>query len=62
MNVVFLKSLVIADEVETECIVLTFDLAFYAKAHQVRWNDAMHIQRAVVRLGKSLPVCYFLVQ
>ena len=31
VNVVFLKSLTIADELETEFIVLSFDLAFYAR-------------------------------
>ena len=36
MNAVFLKNLVIADELKTECILLTFVLAFYAKAQQVR--------------------------
>ena len=48
---VFLKSLAIAEELETECIVLTFDLAFYAKVQQMCWNDAMYMQRTVVRLG-----------
>ena len=32
VNVVFLKSFAIAVEVETEYIVLTFDLVFYVKA------------------------------
>ena len=49
VNAVFLKGLAIADELETECIVLTFDFAFYAKAQQVHWNDAMDMQRTVVR-------------
>ena len=51
VNAVFLKSLAIANELETECIVLTFDLAFYAKAQQVCWNDIMYMQ-TVVRLGE----------
>ena len=52
VNAVFLKSLAIADEPETECIVLTFDLAFYTKAQKVHWDDAMYMQRTVVRLGE----------
>ena len=40
-NAVFLKSLAIAEKLETKCIVLTFDLAFYAKAQLVCWNDPM---------------------
>ena len=43
VNAIFLKSLAIADELETECIVLTFDLAFYAKVQQVCWNGAMYM-------------------
>ena len=53
VNAVFLESLAIVDELETECIVLTFDLAFYAKAQLVRWNDAMYMQRTVARLSES---------
>ena len=52
VNAIFLKSLAIANELETECILLTFDLAFYAKAQQVCWNDATYMQRTVVRLGE----------
>ena len=51
VNAVFFKSLAIPDELETECIVLTFDFSFHVKAQQVRWNDAMYIERTVVRLG-----------
>ena len=61
VNAVYFKSLAIADKLETEWIVLTFDLAFYAKAQQVRWNDAMYMQRKVVKLGKSIPACHFSV-
>ena len=50
VNAVFLKSLAIADKLETECIVLISNLAFYAKAQQVCWNDAMYMQRTVVKL------------
>ena len=34
VNTVFWKSLAIADELETDRIVLTFNIAFYAKAQQ----------------------------
>ena len=54
MNAIFLKSLATADELETECILLTFDLAFYAKTQQVLWNHDMYMQRTVVKLGKHL--------
>ena len=47
-----MKSLAIADELKTECIRLTFDPVFYAKAQQVRWNHDMYMQRTVVKLGK----------
>ena len=43
VDLVFLKSLAIADELEIECIVLTFDIAIYAKTQQVYWNDAMYM-------------------
>ena len=52
VNAVFSKSLVIADEFETECIVLTFDHAFYTKAQQISWNHDMYMQRTVVKLGE----------
>ena len=52
VNAIFLKSLAIADELETECILLTFDLAFYAKTQKVRWNHDLYMQRTVVKLGK----------
>ncbi|KAL8572752.1 hypothetical protein ACOMHN_030334 [Nucella lapillus] len=52
VNAVFLKSVALADELELDCIVLTFDLAFYAKAQQVRWNDLKYKERTVVRLGE----------
>ena len=54
VNTVFLKSLVIADELETECTELTFDLSFYPKTKQVRWNGAIYMQRTVVKLGESI--------
>ena len=49
LNAVFLKSLAIADELKTQCILLTFDLAFYAKAHRLCWNDAMYKQKNLMR-------------
>ena len=52
MNAVFLKSLAIADELETDYIVLTFDFAFSPQGLQERWNDTMYMQRTVVRLGE----------
>ena len=61
VNAVFFKSLAIADELETECIVLVSDLAFYAKVQQVCWNDAMYMQRTVVKLDESIPACHFSV-
>ena len=52
VNDIFIKSLDITDEVETECIVLTFNLTFHAEAQKLHWNDTMYMQRTVVRLGK----------
>ena len=59
VNAVFFKSLIIADELETEYIIPTFDLAFYAKAQQVRWNDDVSMQRTIVRLGESKAASHF---
>ena len=58
MNAIFEKSRSV--ELETECIVLTFDLAFYAKAQPVYWNDVMYMQRTVIRLGESHTYISFL--
>ena len=59
LNAVFLKSLAIADELKTQCILLIFDLAFYAKVHHVRWNDAFYMQRTIVWLGAYIPAYNF---
>ena len=60
MNPVFTKSVAIADELETDYIVLTFDYAFYTKVEQVHWNDAMYIQRTVVRVSECHTFLTFL--
>lgn len=52
VNAVFEKSISIADELELDSIVLVFDLAFYAKAQQVRWHNSDFMDRTVVRLGE----------
>lgn len=55
----FLWSLALADELELDCIVLIFDLAFYAKTQRVHWNDPIYMERTVVRLGEFHTLLFF---
>ena len=48
VNAVFQTSLAIADELDLDAITLVFDLAFYAKAQQVRWYNKLYNDRTVV--------------
>lgn len=52
VNEVLRKSLSIAEELEIDCIVLVFDLAFYLKVQRIRWAEQQLIDKTVVRLGE----------
>ena len=52
VHAVFKRSIQIADELGVPEIVLVFDLAFYAKAQQIRWSNSVFLDRTMVRLGE----------
>ena len=52
MNAVFQLSISIVDELDLQAVVLVFDLAFYAKAQRVMWNNPLYTEKTVLRLGE----------
>ena len=52
VNTILKRSLSLADQLNLQTIVVVFDQAIYAKAQQIRWNDAILTQRVIMRLGE----------
>ena len=55
------RSLLIADQLGQQNVIVVFDQAIYAKALEVIWQNQVPFQRFVVRMGSFHMICSFLV-
>ena len=56
------RSLLIADQLGQQNVVVVFDQAIYAKALEVIWQNQVPFQRFVVRMGSFHTICSFLAE
>ena len=54
------RSLLIADQLGQQNVIIVFDQAIYAKALEVIWQNQITFQRLVVRMGSFHTICSFL--
>ena len=54
------RSLLIADQLGQQNVIVVFDQAIYAKALEVIWQNQLTFQRFVVRMGSFHTICSFL--
>ena len=54
------RSLLIADQLGQQNVIIVFDQAIYAKALEVIWQNQVTFQRLVVRMGSFYTICSFL--
>lgn len=60
VNTILLRSVDIADSLELDSIAVVFDQAIYAKAQQIRWQNACFSKRLVIRLGEFHTIMSYL--
>jgi len=54
------RSLLMADQLGQQNVIIVFDQAIYAKALEVIWQNQVTFQRLVVRMGSFHTICSFL--